>query len=115
MKKLAMIGSAGLAVALLLTVTALMLPQQAQAGRNVVALEGVSYNAQASLADNLKALMGKNVQVCLASGETFTGLVKVVGTQLLHLEKLEGKEYFDALIKVEDISAISTRFREIQR
>ncbi len=115
MKKALMIGSAGLAVALLLTVTALMLPGDVQAGRNIVAVEGVSFNANAALADNLNALKGKKVQVSLESGESFTGLIKEVGTQLIHVEKLEGKEFFDALIKVKDISAISTRFRQIKR
>jgi hypothetical protein len=52
------------------------------------------------------------VVVTLNSGKTFTGNVKDVGNHLLHLEKLEGKEYFDALIVIQDISAVDTRFRK---
>jgi hypothetical protein len=33
----------------------------------------------------------------------------------MHLEKLEGKDYFDALLRIENIIAIDTKFRDIQR
>ena len=81
----------------------------------VVAVEGVSYNVSASMRDNLKALNGKRVYVTLSSGKIFSGLLKKVGEHLIHLEKIAGKEYFDALIRVEDISAVDTMFRRLQR
>jgi hypothetical protein len=86
-----------------------------QAQPKVVGVEGVSYNANASMADNLKSLTGKKVVVTLNSGKAFTGNVKEVGNHMVHLERLEGKEYFDALILIQDISAIDTRFRTDQR
>jgi hypothetical protein len=92
-----------------------MPPATARAASNLVAVEGVSYNVDASLADNLTALIGKRVYVTLASGKTLTGFVKAVGNHLLHLEKLASKDYFDALIRIERISAIDTRFREVKR
>ena len=96
--------------------TVLSLPAVTIAAKpNVVALEGVGYNVAASLGDNLKALNGKRVYVTLNSGKTFSGLVHKVGEHLLHIEKLVGKEYFDALIRIEDISAIDTMFRKLQR
>ena len=88
---------------------------EAQAKTKVIAVEGTSYNVSSSLADNLKSLLGKKVSVTLISGKTFTGLIKEVGNHLIHMEKLEGKEYFDALLRIENISAIDTRFRKIQR
>ncbi len=81
----------------------------------IVAVEGVSYNVNASMGDNLKSLYGKRVSVTLNSGKTSTGLVKIVGEHLVHIEKLVGKEYFDALIRIEDISAIDTMFRKLKR
>jgi hypothetical protein len=42
-------------------------------------------------------------------------LVKGVGDHLVHLEKLAGKEHFDALIRIDRIDAIDARFRQIQR
>jgi hypothetical protein len=88
---------------------------KAQAQPKVSGVEGVNYNANTSMADNLKSLSGKKVVVTLNSGKAFTGNVKEVGNHLVHLEKLEGKEYFDALILIQDISAIDTRFRADQR
>ncbi|MCP4368094.1 MAG: hypothetical protein GY797_08315 [Deltaproteobacteria bacterium] len=76
--------------------------------------EEISYNVNSSLEDNLKSLIGKKVYVALDSGQTFAGFVKEVGNQLIHLEKLDGKDYFDALLKIENISAIDTRFRGFQ-
>ena len=77
--------------------------------------ETVQYNVNASLKDNLKSLAGKRVYVHLSSGTTLSGLVKEVGDHLLHLEKLDGKEYFDALISIGSISAIDIRFRNFRR
>lgn len=77
--------------------------------------ETVQYNVNASMKDNLKSLAGKRVYMHLSSGATFSGLVKEVGDHLLHLEKLDGKEYFDALISIDSIVAIDTRFRNFSR
>ena len=115
MKRSKMVGSVGLALTILFIITILMLPTEAVAKPKVVAIEGISYNVNSSLADNLKSLMGKKVYVTLDSGKTFSGFVKEVGNHLMHLEKLEGKDHFDALIRIENISAIDTRFRELQR
>lgn len=110
-----MVGFVGLALIMVFYVAIFMLPANAEAKSKVVAIKGVSYNVDSSLADNLKSLVGKKVYVTLDSGKTFVGWVKKVGNHLMHLEKLAGKEYFDALIRLEDISAIDTRFRDFQR
>ena len=115
MKEIKVVGSAGLALTIIFYVAVFMLPAVAEANTKVVAIEGISYNVNSSLADNLKSLIGKKVYVTLNSGKTFTGFVKEVGNHLMHLEKLDGKDYFDALLRIEDISAIDTRFRDIQR
>jgi small nuclear ribonucleoprotein (snRNP)-like protein len=115
MKKSKMVGSVGLALTILFYVTIFMLPTEAEAKTKVVAIEGISYNVNSSMADNLKSLIGKKVYVTLDSGKTFAGVVKEVGNHLMHLEKLDGKDYFDALLRIENISAIDTRFRNIQR
>ena len=115
MKKSKMVGTVGLALTILFYVTILMLPTEAVAKPKVVAIEGISYNVNSSLADNLKSLIGKKVYVTLDSGKTVAGFVKEVGNHLMHLEKLEGKDFFDALLRIENISAINTRFRSIQR
>lgn len=107
--------SVGLALAIVFCVTILIPPTVTAAKPKVVAVEGVSYDVNASMEDNLKALIDKKVYVALNSGKTLTGFVKAVGDHLIHIEKLEGKDYFDALIRIENINAIDTRFRSIQR
>ena len=95
MKSSTMIGSWGIALVILFSVTIFMLPAEAEAKTKVVAIEGISYNVNSSLADNLKSFIGKKVYVTLDSGKTFTGFVKEVGNHLMHLEKLVGKDYFE--------------------
>lgn len=88
---------------------------QVQAAAEVVPIEGVKYNVNASLADNLKPLVGKYVCITLKSGTVLAGTVKAVGDQMVHLEKLERKDFFDALIRMDEIAAIDTKFRDFQR
>ena len=104
------------AVLVLLVTVAVLVPSGAvAAGPTTVAIEGVSYQVSHPMADNLKSFTGKKVSVTVAAGKTFTGTVKEVGAHLVHLEQLEGKEHFDALISLESIVAIEARFRQIQR
>ena len=54
---------------------------------------------------------GQFAFVTLKSGKTLSGDIKEVKNGLLHLEKIDGRDYFDALIRVEDISAFEIQFR----
>jgi small nuclear ribonucleoprotein (snRNP)-like protein len=99
----------------LLCALGVVLPGQATAAPKVVPVEGVSFNVAAAMGDNLQGLVGKRVSVTLDSGNVLTGIVGTVGDHMLHLEKLERKEYFDALVRIDAIRAIETRFREIKR
>ena len=71
----------------------------------------VQFNAGITLADNLTALKGKTVTIYLVSGQSMTGIVKDVKDTVLHLEKISQKEFYDALIRVDSISAIEARVR----
>lgn len=116
MKKSKLADSLGLVLSTLICMAILIfLTEGAQAKSNVVAVEGIKYNINSSMTDNLRTLISKKVCVTLDSGKTFAGVVKEVGNHLIHLEKLDGKEYFDALIRIENISGIDTMFRKIQR
>jgi hypothetical protein len=115
MKKVMVMSSVASVLGILIFSVFLILPAEVEAGAKAVPIEGISYNVAMSLTDNLKTFVGKRVTVTLASGSTFTGLVKEVGDHLVHLEKLDGKDFFDALIRLENITAIEARFREFQR
>lgn len=100
---------------LMLAVGVFLLPGRAMARAKVVDLPGMAYNTDASLQDNLAPLTGKFIFVTLDSGKTYAGWVKKVGRHFLHLEKLQRKDFYDALIRIEDISAIEAKFRDFQR
>lgn len=76
--------------------------------------EGVRFDVSYSMKDNLKSLVGKDVYLHLRSGKTLQGYMKSVGDFLVHLEKLAGRDFFDALVKMEDISAVEVKFRGIK-
>ncbi len=86
---------------------------QAQA-KKPAAVEGAKFDTGASLVDNLNIYLGKDVLVHLRSGKTFQGYVKSVGNGLLHLERLAGRDFYDALVRIEDISAIEAKFRDMK-
>lgn len=92
----------------------LIAASNAAAQKKVTDLEGVQFNTGASLSDNMKAFAGKDVYIHLRSGKTFQGYVKTVGNGLLHVEKLAGREFYDALIRFEDISAVEVKFRDMK-
>lgn len=104
----------GLAILLSLTVSAAFMTSPGKAEAGVVPIEGMQYNVNASIEENLKSLTGKRVYVTLDSGKTFNGNVKEVGNHLLWLEKLDGKDFFDALIRINTITAIDAKFRDMK-
>jgi len=90
----------------------IIFPKNVFAKQEVVAIEGMGYNVNSSMTDNLKSLVGKKVSITTISGKTFSGVIKEVGNHLIHLEKLESKEFYDALILIENISAVEALFRK---
>jgi len=71
----------------------------------------IQLNTDIPLTDNLVALKGREVTIWMTSGQTMTGIVKVVQNDHVHLERLNQKEYYDALIRLDRIIAIEVRAR----
>ncbi len=115
MKKVKIQSSLLIAIAMLLLTVCFSMPNEVAAKSKVIAIEGMSYNVNSSMTDNLKLLVGKKVSVSIVSGVSISGFVKQVGDHLIHIEKIVGKEYFDALIRIENISAVEAAFREFKR
>ncbi len=82
--------------------------------KEATAIEGSKFSTDASLADNLKIYTGRDIQVHLRSGKTIQGYVKSVGSHFLHLEKLAGRDFYDALVRIDDISAFEAKFRDMK-
>lgn len=54
---------------------------------------------------------GSKVILRLDSGEEMSGTVKLVGDKVVHLSELTGKEYYDAVIDLEEVAAVIVRAR----
>jgi hypothetical protein len=76
-----------------------------------VALADSPFNAEITLRDNLKALMGakKSVVVVLKNGSTYTAGLAAVGEHYVVLKGPQGKEYFDVLVDMNEIAAVEAR------
>ena len=61
--------------------------------------------------DVLRARIGKPVTLLLDSGKEYSGTVAEVRGEGVVLKGLGGKEFYDALIRLDDVSAIEIRNR----
>src|SRR5574337_167447 len=79
----------------------------------IVAAEEVKYDMKP--ATTMKALLtdaiGKRVILRLESSEEREGTVSVVGEHLVHLSKLAKRDFFDAFVGIDRISAVIIRAR----
>ena len=57
----------------------------------------------------LKKQTGQKVELRMKSGEKISGTVAAVGEKAVHLSALAGQEFFDAVVTLDDISAVIVR------
>ncbi|SLM48723.1 conserved protein of unknown function [Nitrospira japonica] len=55
--------------------------------------------------------VGKRVKVKLKSGQDIEGKVARVGSHAVHLTELSGMEFFDATVKVDDVTTVIVKVR----
>lgn len=68
--------------------------------------------AGATKREVLSEYTGKRVVLRLESGDEIEGTVTMVGNSPLHLTKLSGREFYDAVVSIDKISAIRMRVRD---
>lgn len=90
-----------LSLALLLTAP----PVFAQATAGGAAIPG------GEIPDVLRASVGKPVTLQLASGKEYGGTVALVRGESVVLRNLSGKEFYDAIVRLQDVSAVEVRNR----
>jgi hypothetical protein len=66
----------------------------------------------AVIRDILTDAMGKRLVVRLESGEELEGAVVKVGDNLVHLAKLTRRDFYDALVRIDRISAVIIKVRD---
>jgi len=62
--------------------------------------------------DSLKAKVGTKVSLQLSGGQEISGKIVEVGDQAVHLSELTGREFYDAIIRLDHISALVLRVRD---
>ena len=68
-------------------------------------------SAVATVRDVLTENTGKRVIVRMESGENLEGTVTKVGDSLVHIAKLSGKDFYDAVVRLDQISAVLFKVR----
>jgi len=63
------------------------------------------------ITEELNKLLGGWVSITLNSGTVFSGKVMKVRDGMVHLGQIQNKEYYEALVRISDISALGARFR----
>ena len=79
---------------------------------NTVIAEPLTVKGDDDIESILKAHNGKRVTVKLNSGDELTGTAGVVNNDLVHLRELSGKEFFDAVVDTDEVSAVIIRTKE---
>ena len=64
-----------------------------------------------TIASVLKRQAGKSATLKLLSGQDLSGVVEHVADHVVHLRSLKGMEFYDAVVELDDISAVVVRTR----
>jgi len=65
----------------------------------------------ATIKDVLAEQTGKRVIVRLESGENLEGTVTRVGDSVVHIAKVSGRDFYDAVVRIDRISAVLFKVR----
>lgn len=68
-------------------------------------------NPRFGLKEVLMAKVGTRVAVKTDLGETIEGTVTKVGDHLLHLSKITGKDFYDAIVRIDRITSVVMKIR----
>ncbi|MHA1941310.1 MAG: hypothetical protein ACW97P_06260 [Candidatus Hodarchaeales archaeon] len=69
----------------------------------------IKFSDDASLQTSLLQFQGKSVEVRLKSGDQLSGRLSNVGSHVILLKELQGKEFYDALVRIDEIGAVVFR------
>jgi len=78
----------------------------------VMAAEGVALKPGDSIQTVLEGQKGKRVTVRIQGGEELTGKVVFVSKELVKLEELTKREFYDAIVEVSKVEAVILRARD---
>jgi hypothetical protein len=73
--------------------------------------EGTEFNPYVGMKENLLLNVGKRIAVRITAGELIEGTIVKVGDQSVQLSKLSGRDYYDAIVRIDRIEAIIFKAR----
>ena len=76
-----------------------------------VAQEKPGFNPSLSLKDNLASNVGKRVSLMISAGESIEGIIEKVGDHFVLITKLSGKDFYDALVRIDEVKAVVFKAR----
>ena len=92
------------AVAVAILLAALSLPAGAQDAK-------LEVRSNDTVRTVLERQVGKRVSVVLTTGPELAGVVASVGDKVVHLSELTGREFFDAVVNLDQVGAVVIRTR----
>jgi hypothetical protein len=104
------LGRIGIALGALALGALLLATPPAQAPR--AAGTPLEIKADDTIRSVLERSVGNRVEIVLVSGEKLSGTVKLVNAELVHLAALQGRDFYDAVARVERIDAVVVRMRD---
>jgi hypothetical protein len=68
-------------------------------------------NSPEGIRVNLEKFLGERVTINLIGGGELQGVVSRVGATTLYVTELTGKEFFDAVVRLDHVSAVTVKMR----
>jgi hypothetical protein len=69
----------------------------------------VDFQTSDTIKTVLERQAGQKVELRLTSGEKLSGKVEKVGEKTVHLSAITGQEFFDAVVVLEEVTAVLVR------
>lgn len=69
----------------------------------------LAYEPSDTIASILKKQVGQRVELRIEGSEKISGKVEAVGEKTVHLSALAGQEFYDAVVSIEEITAVVIR------
>ena len=76
-----------------------------------IAEEKPEFNPYVGIKENFLLNVGKRISVRTESGDTIDGIITRVGDHNVHIAKLAGKDFYDAIVRIDKIESFTFRAR----
>jgi hypothetical protein len=76
-----------------------------------VSANDLDLNSADAIRANLEKFSGERVTLSLIGGGELQGVVSKIGTTMLYITELTGREFFDAVVRLDHVSAVTVKMR----